>query len=254
MSARQRAGSLALSSGAQTAAVESSNPVAWRLFHLRRRLAGLRAEWIAARHHPEFIAAMRTIGSMGGRESAAQLQRALELTRLLEAARPVRIAECGSGLSTIVFACYAQRSGASVFTLEESRRWADATRAGAGAAHIRLGELSLAPVIAAGAGDRCYETALPRDADFIYVDGPAADGFVQKGACVDVLRLLDSGARPELIVIDGRFATVQRLQAHSAAGEYQFVPSTHYQLAARGGAPFRSYVRHSVFRRQQAPH
>ena len=74
-----------------------------------------------------------------------------------------------------------------------------------------------------------FADPLPRDADFVYVDGPPCrlpDGH--KVPNDDVTRLLDAGGLPRAIVIDGRLETVDLIRSHSQGKRSRFFPSFVY--------------------------
>jgi hypothetical protein len=102
---------------------------------------------------------------------------AVELAARLDARRPRRILEVGSGTSTAVLAAGAAAHGAELVTLEHEPRWYGRTRALldrlglADGVDLRLA--GLAPRRCADGNDHLwYATELEGEFDFIFVDGP----------------------------------------------------------------------------------
>ncbi len=102
---------------------------------------------------------------------------AVELARRLEATRPRRILELGSGTSTVVLADYATRHDAQVVSLEHERQFCEKTRD----MLIQLGlagvvDVKLAPIKSIHWQHKVrypwYGAELSGKFDFIFVDGP----------------------------------------------------------------------------------
>lgn len=136
---------------------------------------------------------------------------------------PRNIWELGSGSSTGVFASYASTRGARSVTVEHSDQWRNVTLAALERAGLATdaAEVVLAPtrLDERGVG---YAIDVPDDVDFVYVDGPPTkDKSGRVHPCIDVLDALDRGARPRVILVDGRDPTLAALRGHSVvAAEY----------------------------------
>jgi predicted O-methyltransferase YrrM len=98
-----------------------------------------------------------------------------ELDAHLWRTSPKVIVECGSGVSTLLFARYAKASGATVVTLEHELRYWDRTRRWLKAdGLLEYVEMLRAPLVDTAAGP-WYAGAskdLPHDIDFALIDGP----------------------------------------------------------------------------------
>lgn len=99
-----------------------------------------------------------------------------EVAAHLAATQPRTVLESGSGMSTILLAEYAARTGARVVSLEHNPRYARATgdqlktRGLAGAVDLLLAELGQ---ISTPLGPRpWYQAELPDDIEFALIDGP----------------------------------------------------------------------------------
>jgi hypothetical protein len=165
---------------------------------------------------------MDAIAAAGFPQGHKQFDRLLDLAVLLRRYRPRHIVEMGSGLSTVVFARYAAKTGASLASFEESPDWIAITRRALAAA----GCSGPAPVLARRVeeGDTCYfDRPVPVTCDFLYIDAPSAalaDGA--PAACVDTLRAWEGGAFPKTVVIDSRHHSVARLLASPHAQRYRW--------------------------------
>lgn len=94
-----------------------------------------------------------------------------ELDVYLWSRKPKVVVECGSGVSTLVLARYAQSNDAKVVSLEHDARWANHT----GQLLFKLGlqhciDLRHAPL--SEAPDPWYQTDLPDGIEFVLIDGP----------------------------------------------------------------------------------
>jgi hypothetical protein len=77
------------------------------------------------------------------------------------------ILEFGSGLSTVVLARAAERSGAALFTLESDPKWAEVVR-------CVLATYGIVPAVFCG---REQESFVPTPVDFLWVDGHIISGM-----------------------------------------------------------------------------
>jgi hypothetical protein len=206
-----------------------------KLVGLRRRFAVRKARSFTARALPQLDAAYRAFASRQQSGSSRQPFKGYDLWRILEAAKPRSIVELGSGTTSAVFSLWAARHGAAFVAFEHDEGWARVTETclreagldGAGAAIVRHVPWRVRDDKAATG----FTEALPRDVDFIYVDGPPCT--LAAGVKVpndDVTRLLDDGGAPRTIVVDGRIDTVDLIRAHRESARYRFLPSLVYAL------------------------
>lgn len=104
-----------------------------------------------------------------------------ELAAHLDRTRPRVIVESGSGMSTVLLAEYAARTGATVFSLEHQAQYADKTREALYARGLGLAEadvtvclapLELVDVPGSPRQHYWYGARVPSGIDFALVDGP----------------------------------------------------------------------------------
>lgn len=135
--------------------------------------------------------------------------RIFDLIYLLRRHRPRSIVELGSGFTTAAFARYARRAGATFISIDENPDWVNSATL---PALSEAGINDFFPLIAErkeSEAGRWYDTTIPADTDFLYVDGPSSrNKTVASFACLDALNTLDAGATPNLIVFDGRTPTI----------------------------------------------
>lgn len=174
----------------------------------------------------------------------------LDLLRHLRLARPVRIAELGSGRTSFVFAWYARRHGADYEAFEQSTEWANLVN---GIVERRLGTRPVrqCALQARPLGAR-FEADIPAETDFVYVDAPSAKGgpwqtHTGKAAYYDAHDHLAAGHRPRWFVIDGRTDTADLLLASAAAGDYRFRGEFAWAVQRGNIASALALRRHSSF-------
>lgn len=130
---------------------------------------------------------------------ALNLETGQVIARELEARRPKRIVEAGSGTSTVLFSQYADAHGAEVISLESSADFKAKTRAlleehGTGSrVDIRHAPLSRS------ADGPWYTTDLPGGIDLAIVDGPRAKDGGRLAALHHLMPKLNPGA---LVILD----------------------------------------------------
>lgn len=99
-----------------------------------------------------------------------------ELVAWLDRHRPATVVEAGSGVTTVLLAEHAARTGATVVSLEHQPRFAEQTRRLLGEHGLRgRVDLRVVPLTEVGTPDgpaRWYDTALPDRVDFALLDGP----------------------------------------------------------------------------------
>ncbi|MER6605811.1 glycosyltransferase [Streptomyces sp. NPDC000927] len=128
---------------------------------------------------------------------ALNLETGAAIVRELEARRPRRILEAGSGTSTVLFSQYADAYGAEVISLESSRQFKDRTRAlldqhGTGdRVDIRYAPLHKTP------DGPWYTSNIPEGIDLAIVDGPRA----KDGGRLAALRYLMPKLNPGAVII-----------------------------------------------------
>lgn len=205
---------------------------------LKRRWQFRAAQKATSQNAPELLVAYAAFGHAQQSGSPRQPFKGWDLWKILQAVGPQSIVELGSGTTSAVFALWSQRSGASYTAFEHFEGWAKVT--------VQcLSEAGLVP--AAGRGVVCtptqvkadqssvgFEQPLPQGADFLYIDGPPC--VLESGRKVpndDATRLLDRGALPKAIVVDGRVETVDLLLNHPAIAQYRFFPGLAYCLRKR---------------------
>jgi hypothetical protein len=167
---------------------------------------------------------MKRLGEFGFEQDAPyQSGRTTDLKALLRRYQPRHIFELGSGLSTIVFAEYCYRTGAALTVAEENEAWAAHVLKVITQVHgdcperVRI----LTSHTAATDGATHFLCAMPKDADFVYVDGPSSKRFGKgKLPNSDVVRGFDAGIYPRVIVVDGRIATVDLIRGHPKGVRY----------------------------------
>lgn len=159
----------------------SSEVSGMRSAHRLATVELLRGVWDDLLAYPSESACI--IGSLTHERSAGMLIRSLpstpwsmqpaalaELDAWLWDQSPRVVVECGSGLSTVVFANYARYSGAQVVSLDHDRRYHTQTsqllaQHGLGS-HV---DLRLCPLVGS---PPMYETVLPDGVEFVLIDGP----------------------------------------------------------------------------------
>lgn len=140
--------------------------------------------------------------------------RMLDLKKILRARQPKCIVEFGSGMSTVLFALYCDRSNARLLSFEEDPKWATITKSAVKASGANSFEPTVATKVTEP--DKVYfDASVPEDADFLFVDGPANTVHGQKVPCTDVHRALDRGLTPETIVVSGRAETARSIQLYA---------------------------------------
>ncbi len=129
----------------------------------------------------------------------------------LERERPKRVLEFGSGISTVCLCVMLQRvhgdEGFRLLSIEQSAIETDRTRrmlaALAGGRSCRVVHVPLKPAVVAGAATSFYDLNGSCDAhfawlgktDFVFIDGPAAEGPSRYGTLTGLPPALISGAR-----------------------------------------------------------
>lgn len=171
---------------------------------------------------PRVTRAFNEMKKVSRQKTAWQYSRAIDLQLLLRRYRPKTIVEMGSGLSTVLFALYAQQRGAKLTTLEENPEWAAVTTKALRAA----GVAEFTPTVANKISDHgfvSYDATLPDSIDLFYIDGPAnkVDG-VTYHICSDILKLTSRRVLPAVIVIDGRIGTTAALLESPAGNLYDW--------------------------------
>ena len=206
-----------------------------RVVAARRRIENVEARMFTRAHTPELLRAYEAFAEASQSGVARQPFKGRDLWRILEATTPASIVELGSGTTSAVFALWAARKATLYRAFEHDARWAavttDCLKRGrvleGGASAIR----HVMSRVREDGGATGFVDPLPRDADFIYVDGPPCR--LESGRKVpndDVTRLLDAGGQPRVIVIDGRLETVDLIRSHPRGSGYRFLPSYVYAL------------------------
>jgi predicted O-methyltransferase YrrM len=129
-------------------------------------------------------ATARPIGPATTNPCALQPETLRLIQSLLDAVRPTRIVEFGSGASTALFAGWAAAHGAELVSVEHDRGWVDRVGAGLGSAEQRVTSLRHAPLRLERAGFRTFLTyrglaqlaEAIAAAQVVLVDGPHASG------------------------------------------------------------------------------
>ncbi|MGE0734870.1 MAG: hypothetical protein AB7P50_08970 [Alphaproteobacteria bacterium] len=222
------------------------HPIRFLAEKLYMRLIARRAGRIRSQLYqttPSLEAGWQAIIAHGGRKDDFQVCRVAELVDLLDRVQPRRITELGSGLSTVVFASFAQRTGAVHTSYEENASWAEVTKSGLIAANLPTDCVQVVPagIKPGGVG---YGKPIPDETDFVYIDGPSIKIEGRKVPNVDVAEFCRSGGRPRFIVIDGRVQTVDFL--HAALPKFRVRFSSQYALKTGRLRYFFPFHIHSV--------
>ena len=206
-----------------------------RLVAVRRRIQRIEARMFTRAHTPELLRAYEAFAEASQSGVSRQPFKGRDLWRILEATRPASIVELGSGTTSAVFALWAVRTAALYRAFEHDAGWAAVTKECLRRGRLLEGGSSgirhVMSRVREDGGATGFVDPLPRDADFIYVDGPPCR--LESGRKVpndDVTRLLDAGGHPRVIVIDGRLETVDLIRSHPAGSRYRFLPSYVYAL------------------------
>lgn len=149
-----------------------------------------------------------------------------DLWHLLSLHQPKFVVEMGSGTTSAVFALWTKRHNARYLAYEHHPQWAEVTvdslrRAGlidSAAPPVLVVSSELRP----GGQATGFVEPIPAEADFVYIDGPPCrldDG--RKVPNDDIIRLFDTGARPKVIVLDGRWETVDLIKSHPVSKHYR---------------------------------
>lgn len=183
----------------------------------------------------EIEAALQKIASQGGRNDAFQRCRVADISKLLNEAKPSKICELGSGLSTVVLSAYP----AELQSFEESAEWAAVTRSALSRDCVHLTPVEIRN------GCAGYSLAIPQGTDFVYVDGPTRKIGGAKLPNANILEFLDS-ERPKMIVVDGRIETVNAIMQKTT--DYSVSRSSQYALKVSRLRHFLPFSIHTVFR------
>lgn len=224
-----------------------------RLAGLRRRQEERQARRETEMAMPELLTAYAAFSRGQQSGSVRQPFKGWDLWHILEDARPRVIAEMGSGTTSAVFALYARRSGGRYVCYEHSADWAEVTRDSLAEAGLRGEGIEIRTVAMREDPSRPatgFVEPIPTEADFVYVDGPPCptrDGV--KWPNDDVVRLLESGGRPSVIVVDGRVETVDLIRRHPAAADYRVEASFVYALRRGTLSDALGFREHSILRR-----
>ncbi|MBD3004877.1 glycosyltransferase [Streptomyces sp. 5-10] len=146
---------------------------------------------------PDWAAVLKETSLWGA--WALNLETGKAIVRELEARRPRRILEAGSGTSTVLFSQYADRYGAEVISLESSQEFRGRTRKllderGTGS---RV-DIRYAPLRRSADGP-WYDTDIPEGVDLAIVDGPRAKDGGRLAALYYLMPKLNPGA---IIILD----------------------------------------------------
>lgn len=198
----------------------------------RRRLRTRRAHRATAQL-PELQKAYDAFRRAHQISSNRQPLKGWDLWCLLSAHQPKFVAEMGSGTTSAVFALWAKRHNARYVAYEHHPQWAEVTIGSL--RHAGLIDSATPPILVVPSELRPsgqatgFAAPIPRDADFVYIDGPPCrldDG--RKVPNDDIIRLFDAGARPSVIVVDGRWETVDLINGHPASKQYEWLPDHGY--------------------------
>ncbi len=207
--------------------------VATKIAGLRRRSEKMTAISFTTSETPELLTAYEAFGRHSQSGSPRQPFKGWELWQLLEKHRPKYIAEMGSGTTSAVFALWSEKHGAKYVCYEHHPEWAKVTESCLRETGLVKGESPVRVIPSRVRDDQMatgFVESIPADVDFVYVDGPPCK--LKNGSKVpndDVVRLLDNGHKPKIIVVDGRLETVDLIREHEAK-TYHFTPSLVYCL------------------------
>lgn len=208
-------------------------------FVVNRIAATRRSEAIASARQetqskfPELLQAYAMFGDAHQISSDRQPLKGWDLWRILEQTQPRSIVEMGSGTTSAVFALWARRHSAQYVAFEHHPDWARVTQHCLVKAGLIDPDRPVVRVVASRTREDRQATGfvepIPEHADFVYIDGPPCR--LEDGSKVpndDIIRLLESGARPATIVVDGRWETVDLIRRHPAGREYKCAPEYAY--------------------------
>lgn len=200
----------------------------------KRRIENKKASAFTSRQAPQLIKAYDFFGQQSQLGAPRQPFKGWDVWRLLDVMRPGFIFEAGSGTTSAVFALWAKKHGARYLCFENDPVWAGVTENCLRQSNL-IGKRSPVRFVEAILDDRGesigFKDDIPVGADFIYIDGPPCK--LDKGKKVpnnDMNRCLENGARPKVVVIDGRVDTVDMVNTHSSRYLYDFFPSFVYCL------------------------
>lgn len=184
----------------------------YKLSEIRRYVSGKFGKQYLKYLHPILWDSLHQLSSIYKPKYTQQAARAMDLNHLLRKYKPKRIVEFGMGFSTIIFAKYAQEHGARFTSYDENPEWISLIKETLAKHNIDIPDLLLSEKVLDK--EKChYLASAPIDGDFYYVDGPAntLDG-ITSSPCLDMSLALERGAKPHIIVVDGRTSTVDTLK------------------------------------------
>ena len=171
------------------------------------------------------------------------------LSEILDQYKPNHILELGSGFSTGVFALYCKNNKAKACTFEHSEKWCRNTLENLGDLSNYINVKNVNYIEEKESPPKTYYNEYP-DAgiDFVYVDGPPLTENAKINGNVvnwDVIRMIEQGNIPRVIVVDIRLSTAR----------YLFEKYNHlYEYYPRESKKrFLKYRYHSIFIKKNAP-
>ncbi len=169
----------------------------------------------------------------------------VHLHQLLSAFRPKTILEFGTGSSTGVFGLYAAKTGALVWSVEDSQQWLDNTRKALQGIAPGVEFIFSNSVTEKDVPNKCYFDYKPdRSFDLVYVAGPPLliEGKSDSSAVNwNIVEMIRRGLEPRFIIVDGRVATARYISSNFGES---------YAAYLRHEACFPGFRYHSYFVRR----
>ena len=150
------------------------------------------------------------------------------LVKLLEKYKPKSILELGSGSSTTVFSDYADKYGACITSLETDKGWADLVRRHIGN-NVNIVECNASGDATSTPKFLRFDTDLEgQQFDLVLIDVPGdkIPGIAKKEGVT--MNVLEMSPLPNMVLIDGRKATVTHMKNHPLMSGHNFTSNDLY--------------------------
>jgi predicted O-methyltransferase YrrM len=159
--------------------------------------------------------------------------------------QPQTIVELGSGFTTLVLSAYAAEfRGKRLITVEEDEGWLEAVKKDV--PEWATVEWFSTPRVVENETVRYAELPRPGEIDLLYVDGPNGEYMGKSRACMDAIRLVESGVKVNNVLFDQRNFSVAEFKAKVTG--YGFEPGASVELSTP--VYLRPFRHHSWFWRK----